>query len=89
MQGEIGNIMELLTIGPPHTIADTTARALPARATRLAVQFVSATTINFSNSSSMANPVALTTSAFAPTVPVAHAFMQVIGGTAIARLGAE
>ncbi len=80
---------ELLTIGPAHTVADTTARALPARATRLAAQFVSATTINFSNSVDMSNPVAVTTAAFAPTVPIAHAFIQVIGGTAILKCAAE
>lgn len=81
--------MELLTIGPPHTIADTTARALPARATLLSVQFATATTINLSNSSSMANPVALTTGDFAPSVPVSFGFIQVLGGTAVVKLGAQ
>ena len=80
--------VELLTIGPVHTIADTTARACPARATMLAAQFGTATTINFSNSSDMSNPVALTTGDFDPAVPVAHAFVQVIGGTAKLRFGA-
>lgn len=80
--------MELLTVGPVHSITDSDIRALPARLCNLFATFSTATSIDISNASDMSNPQNLLPADFVDKggLVCGAGFIRVNGGNATVRL---